>query len=75
MIKEITSIAKGLIQGVDPPRRRHRIKLHWIAAHKDVKGNEKADEEAKKAASGNVTPAEHLRVSIFGIYTLPIQHF
>lgn len=49
-----------LAQRVDPPGRRHRIKLRWIAAHKDVKGNEKADEEAKKAASGIVTPSEHL---------------
>jgi hypothetical protein len=60
LIKEITSMAEALIQTVDPPQRRHRIRLCWITAHKDVRGNEKADEEAKKAASGAVTSVDHL---------------
>ena len=28
------------------------IIVRWVAGHKDVKGNEEADEEAKKAAEG-----------------------
>jgi ribonuclease HI len=60
MIEEITRLATSIISRADPPSRPHRIKLCWIAAHKDVKGNEKADEEAKKAASGKITPDEHL---------------
>jgi hypothetical protein len=39
---------------------RHRIKFKWIAAHKDIKGNKKADEEAKKAAASHSSPTEHL---------------
>jgi ribonuclease HI len=60
LIKEITSMAEALIQTVDPPQRRHRIRLCWIAAHKDVRGNKKADKEAKKAALGAATSVEHL---------------
>ncbi|KAF8800433.1 hypothetical protein BYT27DRAFT_7003315, partial [Phlegmacium glaucopus] len=34
--------------------------LRWIAAHENVKGNERADEEAKSAAAGSTAPLEHL---------------
>jgi hypothetical protein len=54
-------MAEALIQTVNPPQRQHRIRLCWIAAHKDVRGNEKGDEEAKKAASGSATSVEHLQ--------------
>ncbi|KAF8808248.1 hypothetical protein BYT27DRAFT_7047840, partial [Phlegmacium glaucopus] len=37
-----------------------KITLRWIAAHEDVKGNERADEEAKRAAAGSTAPTEHL---------------
>lgn len=47
----------GRTVGLDQPSK---IKLCWIAAHKDVKGNEKADEEAKKAANGDSSPRLHL---------------
>ena len=60
LIKEFTYLADNLVRDSDPNRHSHRIKLRWIAAHKDVKGNEKADEEAKRAASGESSPLEHL---------------
>ena len=44
----------------DPPHQQYGITLRWIAAHKEVKGNEKADEEAKEAAAGIVSSPEHL---------------
>ncbi|KDQ28305.1 hypothetical protein PLEOSDRAFT_12474, partial [Pleurotus ostreatus PC15] len=34
--------------------------LHWISAHDDVVGNERADVLAKEAATGVAHPAEHL---------------
>ena len=60
MVQEFTGLAETLLRGIDPAHRSQRIKLHWIAAHKDVKGNEKADEEAKKAATGDSSPVERL---------------
>ncbi|KAF8807110.1 hypothetical protein BYT27DRAFT_7039017, partial [Phlegmacium glaucopus] len=41
-----------------------KITLRWIAAHENVKGNERADEEAKKAAAGSTAPIEHLPHSL-----------
>jgi ribonuclease HI len=64
LIKEITSMVEALIQVVDPPLRQHRIRLCWIVAHRDVKRNKKADEEAKKAASRVATSSEHLPHSL-----------
>jgi hypothetical protein len=60
LIRDLVDVAESLIQGVDLVNHRHKIKFHWIAAHKDVKGNEKADEEAKKAAVGASSPAKQL---------------
>ena len=34
--------------------------LKWVAAHKGVAGNERVDEEAKKAAQGESSPLEEL---------------
>lgn len=37
-----------------------KFALKWIAAHKGVAGNERVDEEAKKAAQGESSPPEEL---------------
>ncbi|KIJ95233.1 hypothetical protein K443DRAFT_43998, partial [Laccaria amethystina LaAM-08-1] len=37
-----------------------KFALKWVAAHKGVKGNERVDEEAKKAAQGDSSPWEEL---------------
>jgi ribonuclease HI len=60
LVKELTGLLEDLVLRANPVNNPDRIKLRWIAAHKDVKGNEKADEEAKKAAAGNSSPVEHL---------------
>ena len=60
LVKEITDMVDTLVLRADTVNHPCRIKLQWIAAHKDVKGNEKADEEAKRAAAGKSSPVEHL---------------
>jgi hypothetical protein len=57
---EIITRAESLTRGSGPLGNRRIIKLCWIAAHKDVRGNERADEEAKEAASGIVSPSSQL---------------
>ena len=47
-------------------RRKHKcsksdITLRWVAAHKDVLGNERADVEAKKAATDTNSTSSHKR--------------
>ena len=37
-----------------------KFALKWVAAHKGVAGNERVDEEAKKAAQGDSSPPEEL---------------
>jgi ribonuclease HI len=39
-----------------------RVILRWIPGHKDVLGNERADEEVKKAAAGDVTDKKRLQL-------------
>ncbi|PPQ75777.1 hypothetical protein CVT25_013428, partial [Psilocybe cyanescens] len=48
-----------------------KMKLAWISGHTDVKGNEAADEEAKKAASGSSSQRTDLPAILRGI--LPIS--
>lgn len=59
-IRGLTDLAETLFSGGVSTNSSSRPKLNWIAAHKDVKGNEKADEEAKKAAAGETSRARLL---------------
>jgi len=45
---------------VPGPAGTDKFALKWVAAHKGVKGNERVDEEAKKAAQGDSSPWEEL---------------
>lgn len=51
LIEEMARLAETLNQAAGVSNHQHRIKLNWIAVHKDVKGNKRADEKAKRAAS------------------------
>jgi ribonuclease HI len=39
---------------------RVKMKIQWSSGHDGIEGNEKADEEAKKAAEGDTSPEEDL---------------
>ncbi|KAF8802812.1 hypothetical protein BYT27DRAFT_7260747 [Phlegmacium glaucopus] len=52
LVEHFTSQAKSLTERAVPTRIPERIRLQWIAAHENVKGNKRADEEAKSAAAG-----------------------
>jgi len=60
LMEHFTQQGESLLAHADPTRRPERIMLQWIAAHENVKGNKRADEEAKRAAAGLSSPAEHL---------------
>ena len=51
-MEQFTNQADSLIEQVAPIGTLQRIKLRWIAAHKNALGNECADKEAKKATAG-----------------------
>ena len=42
------------------PTDTTKFALNWVAAHEGVMGNEKVDEEAKRAAQGESSPPEEL---------------
>ena len=55
--------------------RKQDINIHWVVGHKDVPGNTKADEEAKKAPSSSnpqkcllyYLQEDHLPLSVFAL--------
>jgi len=59
-------LAQAIYLALCKPRRPGRlppeIHLHWIAGHEGVLGNELADEQAKRAASGESSQYNHLPV-------------
>jgi hypothetical protein len=59
-MSEFTRLADQLVTASNPPINPKKITLKWIAAHKEVQGNEKADTEAKKAAAGESSPPDQL---------------
>jgi len=53
IVSHFTRQAETLISNAEPTRNPERIKLRWIAAHENVKGNERVDEEVKKSGGRN----------------------
>ena len=45
--------------------------MRWVPGHENMKGNERADQEVKKAAKGNPSTITDLPISLRG--TLPIS--
>ncbi|KAJ3492820.1 hypothetical protein NLJ89_g11157 [Agrocybe chaxingu] len=59
-------LTETVAEDVAPCEGCLKFKLRWIAAHKDVKGNERADTEAKRAARGRTTPSQWLPSTLQG---------
>jgi ribonuclease HI len=57
---ELIRIAEQIIGRATRGPITHRVKIRWIAAHINVVGNERADREARLAASGETTASTHL---------------
>ncbi|KAF8804315.1 hypothetical protein BYT27DRAFT_7259301 [Phlegmacium glaucopus] len=64
LVEDFTRQAESLVAHSEPTRPPEKIVLRWIAAHENVKGNERADQEAKKAAAGAATLVGHLPHSL-----------
>lgn len=62
LVMEYLRLTEEMSDGADAPYPTDSAKfaLTWVAAHKGVQGNEKVDEEAKKAAEGDSSPLEDL---------------
>lgn len=62
LVMEYLRLTEVMTDGTDIPIRPGTAKfaLKWVAAHEGVVGNERVDEEAKKAAQGDSSPREEL---------------
>jgi len=62
LVLEYMRLTEIMNDGTDIPSTTGTVKftLKWIAVHKGVIGNERVDEEAKRAAQGESSPPEEL---------------
>jgi len=62
LVMEYLGLTETMGNNTDVPYPTDTTKfaLNWVAAHKGVMGNEKVDEEAKRAAQGESSPPEEL---------------
>jgi hypothetical protein len=59
------------IEGVVKQQAGARVVMRWVPGHEGIEGNERADEEAKKAAKGNTSHEWEIPIECRGV--LPIS--
>ena len=56
--RHIVEMVHALHHRLTTKHSRAQVTIRWIPSHSDICGNEKADEHAKRAAKGDVSPPE-----------------
>ena len=70
LMLEYLRLTEVMSNGTDDPEPEGSSKftLRWIAVHKDVKGNERADEEAKRLHKGSQAYLRICHLSYGNVY-------
>ena len=69
-------IIRNILQSLDELQNRRpnlEFKIEWVPGHKDIAGNEKADEEAKKAAQEQLTGESMLHYKLKSVQVKKIN--
>jgi hypothetical protein len=64
LIRDLVDMAESLIQEIDLVNRRHKIKFHWIAAHKNVRRPMRRQRGSSGSFIFSRTTPSHLKVTI-----------
>jgi hypothetical protein len=67
----LVNVIHRQIEGVVEQQAGARVVMRWVPGHEGIEGNERADEEAKKAAKGNASHEWEIPIECRGV--LPIS--
>ena len=67
------AIIKATLDKIDHLINRTHLTIHWIPGHQQIKGNEQADAEAKKAAQNSALGSKHPHSPLKSSRTMTIK--